>query len=435
MAEYDKATATERQKVRTQELTNRLETGMKELYDSDKYRDYLKSMSHFHQYSSKNIMLIHQQLPTATMIASFKLWEEKFNRHVKKGETGLYIYAPIIDKNPEKKLMEKLDPETGAPLLDKDGKVIMEEMTALTNEIKFKLVPVFDQSQTYGDPLPELVENITGNVAHYEAFLETLKFVSPLPIVFEPMDEHQDGYCRYGEQIGIRDGMSETQTVCTVIHEIAHARLHDNESSESTPKTVKEVESESVSYVVCQRYGIETSPNSFGYIAEFGSRDMTELKSSLDTIRKEANSLISAIDDRYEIACKERGIDLTVIELGEEITSTMSVNENTNTIEHQNYIKLTELFPQIASGEYKYLRLESEIMEPLSLEWINDNKLSMMHTYTMNGDLMYDPMIVLEMNRETQTATAVEFEQSMPPIYQRIDADGIGYSVDGNGRE
>jgi len=279
------------------------------------------------------------------------------------------------------------------------------------------------------------VENITGNVAHYEAFLETLKSVSPLPIVFEPMDERQDGYCRYGERIGIREGMSETQTVCAVIHEIAHARLHDNESSESKPTTVKEVESESISYVVCQRYGIETSINSFGYIAEFGSRDMTELKSSLDTIRKESNSLISAIDERYEIACKERGIDLAVKEINEEITSTMSVNENTNTLEHQNYIKLNELFPQVVNSEYRYLRLESEIMEPLSLEWIGDNKLSVMHTYTMNGDLMYDPMIVLDVNREAQTATAVEFEQSMPPIYQRIDEDGIGQSVDGNGRE
>ena len=216
-------------------------------------------------------------------------------------------------------MMEKLDPETGAPLLDENGKIIMEEMTALTaNSIKFVLVPTFDVSQTVGDPLPELVENITGNVAHYEAFIDTLKAISPLPIEFEPMNENQDGYCKYGEKISIRENMSETQTVSAVVHEITHARVHDSslvsENAEPKTKRVKEIESESISYVVCQHYGMETSPNSFGYLAEYGSRDMSELKASLDTIRKEANSLITAIDDKFQAICQERGIDLTAKE-------------------------------------------------------------------------------------------------------------------------
>ncbi|MCL2774875.1 MAG: DUF3849 domain-containing protein [Oscillospiraceae bacterium] len=318
MPEYDREAAAERQQVRTTELTGKLESGMKELYDSYKYKDYLKSMSHFHQYSSKNIMLIHQQKPDATRIASYKLWDEEFNRHVKKGETAIYIYAPIADKTPEKKMMEKLDPETGAPLLDEHGKVIMEEMTAMSNGIKFKLVPVFDVSQTYGEPLPELVENISGNVAHYKTFLDTLKTVSPLPIVFEPMQENQDGYCKYGEKIGIRENMSETQTISAIVHEIAHARLHDKsisaENTEPKPKIVQEIEAESISYVVCQHYGIETSPNSFGYLAEYGSRDMSELKASLDIIRRESNSLINSIDEQFNIICKERNIDLAAKE-------------------------------------------------------------------------------------------------------------------------
>ena len=209
MPEYDKEAAAERQKARTKELTDKLEAGMKELYNSDKYKDYLKSMSNFYQYSSKNIMLIHQQMPNATKIASYKLWDEKFNRHVKKNETGLYIYAPITVKEPETKMMEKLDPETGAPLLDETGKVIMEEMTALPNIPRFKLVPVFDVSQTYGDPLPELVENISGDVAQYTAFIDALKAVSPLPIEFEPLPENEDGYCEYGVKIGIQDNMSQ----------------------------------------------------------------------------------------------------------------------------------------------------------------------------------------------------------------------------------
>ncbi|MCL2775701.1 MAG: DUF3849 domain-containing protein [Oscillospiraceae bacterium] len=314
MPDYDKEAAAERQQARTNELTAKLEAGMKELYDSDKYKDYLKSMSHFHQYSSKNIMLIHQQISDATRIASYKLWDEEFNRHVKKGETAIYIYAPIADKTLETKMMEKLDPETGAPLLDEHGRIIMEEMTALTNGIKFKLVPVFDVSQTYGEPLPELVENISGNVVHYEAFIDTLKIVSPLPIVFESMQDNQDGYCKYREKIGIRENMSETQTISAIVHEITHAKLHDKsisgENSEPKPKTVQEIEAESISYVVCQHYGIETSPNSFGYLAEYGNRDMSELKSSLDIIRRESNSFITVIDEKFDIIYKERNIDL-----------------------------------------------------------------------------------------------------------------------------
>ncbi|MCL2344062.1 MAG: ATP-binding protein, partial [Firmicutes bacterium] len=236
---------------RAKELTDKLETGMKELYQSDKYTNYLKTMAQFHHYSPRNIMLIQQQLPNATRVASFKLWEE-MNRHVKKGEHSVKIYAPIADKKPEIKLMEKLDPETGAPLLDEQGKLIMEEMTALTGGPRFKLVSVFDVSQTYGEPLPQLAENLTGDVAHYEAFLDALKAVSPLPVVMEPMAEEQDGYCRYGEQIGIREGMSETQTVAAVIHEITHAKLHDPAvAAADTPaadktKRVKEIEAESV---------------------------------------------------------------------------------------------------------------------------------------------------------------------------------------------
>ena len=300
---------------RTKDLTDKLEAGMSELFSSDKYTDYLKTMSKFHNYSSRNIMLIKQQMPGATRIASFKSWKENHNRQVKKGAESLRIYAPIGKKEPETKLFEKIDPATGKPMLSKDGNVIMEELTALTSNIRFKLVPVFDVSQTYGEPLPQLAEDLTGNVAHYEAFLDTLKSVSPLPIVFEPLKSEQDGYCRFGEHIGIREGMSEIQTVSAIVHEITHARLHDKNNllPDDKPKSkdVKEIEAESVSYVVCQKYGIETGDNSFGYLASWGSHDMKEIKASLDTIRKEASGLIGAIDDKFVAICKERGIDLS----------------------------------------------------------------------------------------------------------------------------
>ena len=418
---------------RTKELTEKLEAGIKDLFTSEKYKDYLKAMSHFHNYSPRNIMLIHQQMPGATQVASYKLWKEQFNRQVKKGEASLRIYAPIGSKKNETKLMEKLDPETGAPMLDASGKVIMEEMTALKTDIRFKLVPVFDVSQTVGDPLPQLAENLTGNVAHYEAFLDTLRAVSPLPIEFEPLRPEQDGYCRLGEKIGIREGMSEVQTVSAIIHEITHARLHDRDmAAKDTPaksKEVKEIEAESVSYVACQKYGIETGDNSFGYLASWSSHDMAEFKASLDTIRKEANSLINAIDDRFSVICKERGIDLTANaekpqneqpgqsaaqtaekpktaepqQVSEKPVKPEYTTESTTqniagvdftfeevkpvTQEHKNFQKLTELFPQVANGEYFYQRMEAgEAMMPLSLEWTGGNQLSVMHTYVQNGD-------------------------------------------------
>jgi len=471
----DTATATaekpswqQENELRTKELTDKLEAGIKDLFSSDKYKEYLKSMSHFHNYSSRNVMLIHQQMPNATRVASYKLWNDKFNRQVKKGEKSLRIFAPIEIK-PEKKLMEKLDPETGAPMVDENGKVIMEEMTALTSRsIAFKLVPVFDVSQTYGDPLPQLAENLTGNVEHYESFLDSLRAVSPLPIEFEPMDESQDGYCHFGVKIGIREGMSEIQTISAIIHEITHERLHNKdraaENAKPVPKEVIEIEAESVSYVVCQKHGIETGGNSFGYLATWGSHDLNEVKASLDTIRKEANNLIIAIDERFKAICKERGIDLSAVEQAAEAQpsqqeadkpseptyATVSTTENiagveftvsevvptaAMTIEQRNYEKLSEMFPQIASGEYHYQRNEAGVgFMPLSLEWIGTDKLSVMHTYTQNGDLMYDPMIVLQVDQEAKAATVIEFQQSNPPLYQQIE-DGIGYSIDGNGNQ
>ena len=326
MADYDKEAAAERSKARTKELTEKLEIGMKELFNSDKYKEYLKSVSQFHNYSRRNILLIHLQKPDAKRAASYELWKSKFNRHVKKGEKAIWIYAPT-KKEAEKKLMEKLDPKTGEPLLDENGKVIMEEMTTLTPDIRFRLVPVYDVSQTDGDPLPEIIEDLTSNVEHYEAFIETLKYVSPLPIVFEQMESTQDGYCKFDDKIAIREGMSESQTVAAILHEITHAKLHEQRDAapigdggrgtgaEFIPKNrrIKEIEAESIAFVICARFGIETGANSFGYLAEWSRHDpeMKQLKSSLDTIRNEADSLIKDIEKRFQTICKDREIDFS----------------------------------------------------------------------------------------------------------------------------
>jgi len=273
------------------DLTDKLETGMKELFTSDNYRDYLKTMSKFHTYSSRNIMLIKQQKPEATLVASYKLWQDQ-NRHVKKGEKSIRIYAPMKFKTDK----QKLDANK-KPMVDDKGKPLMEE------QIKFRPVPVFDVSQTDGEPLPQLAQDLTGDVADYEKFMNTLKEVSPLPIVFEEIRNGADGYCRFGDQIGIREGMSEAQTVATAVHEIVHARLHDPTANDVDDKTrsVREIEAESISYVVCQKYDIETGDNSFGYLASWSNHDIKEVQASLETIRKEASSLITDIDGQFEL--------------------------------------------------------------------------------------------------------------------------------------
>lgn len=309
-------------KERLREITESIEQGIKELFESDKYMEYLCVMSRFHTYSRNNVMLIRMQMPGATRVAGFNKWRDQFGRHVKKGEKSIKIIAPT----PYKKKIEEIkrDPDTMAPMLDKDGKAIMEEKEVSIP--MFKIVSVFDVSQTDGRPLPQLASDLIGNVQNYEVFMEALRRSSPVPMEIKPIRESMDGYFDPETQsITLRDDMSEVQTVCAAIHEITHAKLHnyekerlaaaagdkDQEPPKPKDRYTEEVEAESVSYAVCQYYGIETSENSFGYIANWSSgKGLPELKASLDTIQKTASSLISDIDRNFLEICKERGIDL-----------------------------------------------------------------------------------------------------------------------------
>ncbi len=307
-------------KDRMREIVENIETGIKELFESDKYRQYLSTMSRFHRYSVNNTMLIYMQRPDATHVAGFNKWRDQFGRNVMKGEKGIKIIAPT----PYKKKVEevKLDPDTKAPVLDKDGKVVMEE-----KEVKipmFKVVSVFDVSQTQGKPLPQLASDLSGNVQQYEVFMEALRRSSPVPVEIKPIERDSDGYFSItGQNIVIREGMSEVQTVCATVHEIAHAKLHnyekereaaaagDENAEQTKPKDrhTEEVEAESISYAVCQYYGIETGENSFGYIATWSQgKELKELRTSLETINKTASGLITDIDRHFAEICKERGI-------------------------------------------------------------------------------------------------------------------------------
>ena len=272
-------------------------------------------MSHFHHYSVNNQMLIFSQCPHVTLVAGYQKWQNQFSRHVLRGEKGISILAPTPYKIKVEK--EKLDPDTKLPLLDADGNTITEE-----KEVQipmFRPVKVFDVSQTDGKPLPERVQSpvaeLTGNVEHYEAFMEALRRVSPVPIEMKPLSNDLDGFFSPSKQsITLRDGMSEVQTVCAAVHEIAHSELHDyakQPNSQPKDSNTEEIEAESIAYTVCAYFGIETSANSFGYVATWSKdKDLKAFKDSLDTIRKTSSELISGVEQQFKEICKERGISL-----------------------------------------------------------------------------------------------------------------------------
>ena len=310
----------EKQPIKEQikKLTDQIEAGIKALFQSgdlEKYQAYLRTMSHFHHYSVNNQILIFSQCPHATLVAGYQKWQNQFSRHVLRGEKGISILAPTPYKIKVEK--EKLDPDTKLPLLDADGKTVTEE-----KEIQipmFRPVKVFDVSQTDGKPLPERVQSpiaeLTGNVEHYEAFMEALRRVSPVPIEVKPLRDDLDGFFSPSKlSITLRAGMSEVQTVCAAVHEIAHSKLHDYaKQPDSQPKdsSTEEIEAESIAYTVCAYFGIETSANSFGYVATWSKdKDLKAFKESLDTIRKTSSELISGVEQQFKEICKERGISL-----------------------------------------------------------------------------------------------------------------------------
>ena len=301
------------------EYTERLEQGIKDIFESGKYADYLTTLSRFHSYSARNTVLIHMQNPNATHVAGFSAWQKNFSRNVIKGEKGIRIFAPApITRTKE---MEKIDPDTQLPVLDENGNPVVEEVK--TTIPTFKVVSVFDVSQTDGNPLPVLAENIEGNVAQYDLFRQALEQSTPYSVSYEPMADDTDGAANAEtKHIRIREGMSEIQTVSALVHEMSHAELHSAENPEgetyeerAARRSREEVEAESISFVVCQHFGIETDANSFGYIANWSSdKELAELKASLDTIKKTASRMIDTIDARFSEIKQEHGIEQTVIE-------------------------------------------------------------------------------------------------------------------------
>ena len=362
-------------KERLKEITDSIEAGIKELFESDKYKSYLQTMSRFHKYSLNNTMLISMQKPDATLVAGFNKWRDGFSRYVKKGEKGIKIIAPTPYKIKEER--EKLDPQTKAPILDASGKVQTEEV-----EIQipmFRVVSVFDVSQTEGEPLPTLASNLTGNVEQFEVFMEAVKRTAPVPIEIKPMSEDTDGYYHIEDKrIAIREGMSEVQTISAAIHEVAHALLHNREMEKELqaqqcenkkpmkPKdrNTEEVEAESISFAVCSYYGIQTAENSLGYIATWSKgKELAELRASLETINKTSSVLISGIDTHFAEIIKERGMDIATetpaLQQAPDIAKN-EITEGSSNIEVEGHIGTWYVIDTKVIDGTKYFLLEHE---------------------------------------------------------------------------
>ena len=313
------------------EITDRLEQGIKELFDSDRYKEYLRVMSKFHNYSFNNTLLIAMQKPDASLVAGFQSWKNNFKRNVVKGEKGIKILAPSPFKI--KQEMEKIDPATQKLVIGADGKPVKEEKEITIPA--FKVVSVFDVSQTEGKELPDIaVDMLTGDVERFKDVFAALKKTSPVPIGFEKIEGNSHGYYHLEEKrIAIDEGMSEIQTIKTAIHEIAHAKLHDidpnapqEEQTDRPDRRTREVQAESVAYAVCQHYGLDTSDYSFGYVAGWSSgRELDELKSSLETIRSTAAEIINSIDEHLQEIQKEHDKEQVQKEVAEPDKDTFSI--------------------------------------------------------------------------------------------------------------
>ena len=313
--DFDPKKAAEQRKAELKDITEKLEKGVQDVYSSEQYQDLLNTMAKFPHYSVNNNILIMMQKPDATLVQSYTGWK-KMGRFVKKGEKGIRILAPAPFKL--EKEQDKVD-ESGKVVLDKDGEAVKEKIEI--NMTAFKPVSTFDVSQTEGEPLPQIgVDELTGNIEGYQTLFEAIKSASPVPIAFEDIKSGAKGYFHVEEnRIALNNGMSEIQNVKTAIHEMAHAKLHNSEAQKNNKqsKNSKEVEAESVAYTVCQHYGIDTSDDSFAYVATWSQgKELPELKESLNIIRNAASELITKIDEKVQEITAEKAPVEQVKEFG-----------------------------------------------------------------------------------------------------------------------
>lgn len=339
------------------QITEQLEQGVAEIFTSEKYTEYLNTMAKFHNYSFNNTLLIAMQKPEATLVAGYQAWQKKFNRQVKRGEKGIQIIAPAPFK--EKQEIEKTDPETGEIVIGKDGQPETEVVERVIT--KFRVTTVFDVSQTTGEPIPEFeVSELEGDVLIYHDFMESLKMVAPVPIRFIEIDGEAKGFYQLVDKyIAIQPGMSEAQTMKTVVHETAHAVLHDRDQMEAEgivkDQLTREVEAESVAYVVCNHFGLDTSEYSFSYIASWSSgKNMKELRASMDTIRKTSADIIGQIEEKLkELQIERAEQEADVVEQTEEMSAMQYAEQTINRLEQERTIFSNDQRNLIVNFAYK----------------------------------------------------------------------------------
>lgn len=408
------------QKEKITEITTKLEQGIKDLFASDKFKEYLSAMSKLHRYSFRNSLLIFMQKPDASMVAGYTSWQKNFKRQVRKGEHGIKIFAPAPYK--ATKEVERIDKTTNNPIIGKDGKPLTD--TVEYTVPAFKITTVFDVSQTDGEPLPSLgVDELTGSVDRYTDFQTALEKISPVPIGFENIESGAKGYYSNSERrIAVQEGMSEVQTLKTLIHEISHAKLHAVEDvnsikpEEQIDRNAKEVEAESIAYTVCQRYGIDTSDYTFGYVAGWSSgKELPELKASLATIQKTADEIITGIEEHFAELVKDKTVtkeyDHGFTELSEEEAA-----EDAKIFEHENvdktviekavaddtdHITVAEKAQTVAADEKT---IKAAVMDALKerIAYSNDGMLS---TYKMSEQsyrVLWDNKIKIDDKTVTQ---------------------------------
>ena len=339
------------------QITEQLEQGVAEIFTSEKYTEYLNTMAKFHNYSFNNTLLIAIQKPEATLVAGYQAWQKKFNRQVKRGEKGIQIIAPAPFK--EKQEIEKTDPETGEIVIGEDGQPETEVVERVIT--KFRVTTVFDVSQTTGEPIPEFeVSELDGDVLIYHDFMESLKMVAPVPIRFIEIDGEAKGFYQLVDKyIAIQPGMSEAQTMKTAVHETAHAVLHDRDQMEAEgivkDQLTREVEAESVAYVVCNHFGLDTSEYSFSYIASWSSgKNMKELRASMDTIRKTSADMIGQIEEKLkELQIERAEQEADVVEQTEEMSAMQYAEQTINRLEQERTIFSNDQRNLIVNFAYK----------------------------------------------------------------------------------
>ncbi len=397
------------QKEKITEITTKLEQGIKDLFASDKFKEYLSAMSKLHRYSFRNSLLIFMQKPDASMVAGYTSWQRNFKRQVRKGEHGIKIFAPAPYK--ATKEVERIDKATNQRVIGRDGKPVTD--TVEYTVPAFKITTVFDVSQTDGEPIPSLgVNELTGSVEKYADFYSALEKISPVPIGFENIESGAKGYYSNSEKrIAVKEGMSEVQTLKTLIHEITHAKLHAVEDinnakpEEQIDRNTKEVEAESIAYTVCQRYDIDTSDYTFGYVAGWSSdKELPELKASLATIQKTADEIITGIEEHFAELTKDKTVtkeyDHGFTELSEE-----EAEEGTKIFEQPNAdmaAPATAEKTQTAATDEKTIK--AAVMDALKerIAYSNDGMLSTYKMSDRSRSVLHDNKIKIDDKTVTQ---------------------------------